>query len=107
MENLALAEMANTADYSAMNYGELIATKNACNWALAIINPLLPKKRLEEMSKITHAYVTAMTGFLATKDEILDCLDREKIMFEPAFSSMRDEVDELDATVTSLKKKGE
>ena len=108
MENVFLAEMANTADYSAMNYGELLATKNAINWAMANIMPLLPKRRLEEMSKITHTYVTAMNGYLATKEEILACIDKEDMGTKPASSSIPDDVDDQDATATtSVKEKKE
>ena len=70
------AEMANSANYAAMSYGELLNTKNAYTFAVGVhINPLLKTKRLEEMVKITRIYLTAMNAYDATKDEIQSCLE--------------------------------
>jgi hypothetical protein len=70
--------MADTADYAAMNYGELLKTKLAFTGAVGLqINPLLEKKRLDEMAKITHIYMTAMNAYDATRSEILTCLEAE------------------------------
>lgn len=82
--NTELAEMADTADYAAMNYGELLKTKLAFNMAVGLqINPLLEEKRLEEMAKITHIYITTMSAYNATRSEILGCLEAEGMKEEP------------------------
>lgn len=76
--NFTLAELADTADYAAMNYGELLKTKLAFTGAVGLqINPLLEEKRLDEMAKITHIYMTAMNGYDATRSEILTLLEAE------------------------------
>ena len=73
---MTLAEMANSANYAAMNYGELLNTKNAYIGAICFhIDPLLKTKRLEVMEKITRAYVTAMNAYDATREEIITCLE--------------------------------
>ena len=84
------AEMANSANYAAMNYGELLNTKNAFTWAIGFhIDPLLKTKRLEEMEKITRAYVTAMNGYDATREEIIACLEKVGMKESHMFSSPR------------------
>ena len=84
------AEMANSANYAAMNYGELLNTKNAFTWAIGFhIDPLLKTKRLEEMEKITRAYVTAMNGYDATREEIIVCLEKVGMKENHMFSSPR------------------
>ena len=68
--------MASSANYAAMNYGELLNTKTAYSWAIGYhIDPLIKAKRLEEMVNITRVYVTAMNGYDATREEILACLE--------------------------------
>ena len=84
------AEMANSANYAAMNYGELLNTMNAYTWAIGFhIDPLLKIKRLEEMEKITRAYVTAMNGYDATREEIIVCLEKVGMKENHMFSSPR------------------
>ena len=91
MENsMTPAEMANSANYAAMNYGELLNTMNAYTWAIGFhIDPLLKIKRLEEMEKITRAYVTAMNGYDATREEIIVCLEKVGMKENHMFSSPR------------------
>lgn len=87
----SLAEMANTADYAAMNYGELLKTKLAFTGAIGLqINPLLETKRLEEMGTITHIFMTAMNAYDATRSEILSCLEHEGMKEKHMFSSEQD-----------------
>lgn len=99
MENaFTLAEMANTADYAAMNYGELLKTKLAFTGAVGLqINPLLEEKRLDEMAKITHIYMTAMNGYDATKSEILTLLEAEGMKETRMFTHTQD-VDDQTST---------
>lgn len=95
-----LAEMADTADYAAMNYGELLKTKLAFNMAVGLqINPLLEEKRLEEMAKITHIYITAMNGYDATRSEILTCLEVEGMKETRAFTHTPDVDDQAQDAV--------
>ena len=93
------AEMANSANYAAMNYGELLNTKTAYSWAIGFqIEPRLKTRRLEEMVKITHAYVTAMNGYDATREEILSCLENVGMKETHMFSSHHD-VDDQTSSV--------
>lgn len=105
MENVStLAEMADTADYAAMNYGELLKTKLAFNMAVGLqINPLLEEKRLAEMAKITHIYITAMNGYDATRSEILTCLELEGMKETRAFTHTPDVDDQAQDAVPGEK----
>ena len=97
--NTELAEMANTADYAAMNYGELLKTKLAFNMAVGLqINPLLEEKRLDEMAKITHIYITTMNAYDATRLEILTCLEAEGMKETRVFTHTQN-VDDQTATM--------
>ena len=100
MENsMTPAEMANSANYAAMNYGELLNTKTAYSWAIGFqIEPRLKTRRLEEMVKITRAYVTAMNGYDATREEILSCLENVGMKETHMFSSHH-EVDDQTSSV--------
>lgn len=72
--------MASSADYSAMNYGELLQTKLAFSGAVELqINPLLKTKRQEEMANITHFFMTAMKTYGATWSEMITCLEKEGV----------------------------
>ena len=93
------AEMANSANYAAMNYGELLNTKTAYSWAIGFqIEPRLKTRRREEMVKITQAYVTAMNGYDATREEILSCLENVGMKETHMFSSHHD-VDDQTSSV--------
>lgn len=93
----SLAEMANTADYSAMTYNGLLELNVALNWGLMNVKSNLEPKRLEEMSNITHVYVVAMNGYGATKAEIMSCLEKEEMREKPMFSDIHDDVDDQSA----------
>lgn len=89
--NFNLAEMANTADYAAMNYGELLETSLAFTMALGLqIKPLLEKKRLDEMAKITHIFMTAINAYDATRSEILTLLEAEGMKETRMFTHTQD-----------------
>lgn len=76
----SLAKMASSADYSAMNYSELLQTKLAFSGAVELqINPLLKTKRQEEMANITHFFMTAMKTYGATWSEMITCLEKEGV----------------------------
>lgn len=95
---MSLAEMASTADYSAMTYSGLLELDVAFNWGHMNVKSNLEPKRLEEMSNITHAYVVAMNGYGATKAEIMSCLEKEEMRESPMFSDIHDDVDDQSAT---------
>lgn len=97
--NFTIAEMADTADYAAMNYGELLRTKLAFTGAVGLqINPLLEEKRLYEMANITHIYMTAMNAYEATRSEILTCLEAEGMKESRMFTHTQD-VDDQTSTM--------
>lgn len=96
---MSLAEMANTADYSAMTYNGLLELNVALNWGLMSVKSNLEPKRLEEMSNITHAYVVAMNGYGATKAEIMSCLEKEEMRENPMFSDIHDDVDDQSSMI--------
>lgn len=79
MENnsISLAALANSANYSAMSYAELVELNLAYLWALGDIKKLMDVKRKEEMAIITREYVTKMKAYLAADDEILSCIEKE------------------------------
>ena len=85
--------MANTADYSAMSYKKLLELLISFNWGLMMVKFNLKLRRLEEMSKITHAYVTAMDGYDATKSEIMACLEKEGLKEKHSLTFFGDEAD--------------
>lgn len=74
-EYSSLASMANTADYSAMNYEGLVELNLAFTWALGNIKPLIEVKRHEEMLTLTRKYVTLMNAYGATKVDALNTLE--------------------------------
>lgn len=71
-----LAEMANTANYAEMDYKSLCEINLAFTWAMCNVKTLLKQKRMEEMESITKEYITTMNRYLATKEEILSCLEK-------------------------------
>lgn len=81
--NTQLAEMVNQANYAAMSYGELVTLNFAYLLAIGDIKPLIQKKRAEEMDAITDEYVAKMNNYMASKDEILFCIEKKQMRMAP------------------------
>ena len=59
-KSMTLAEMANNANYAAMDYAQLVEINLAFLLALGKIKPLISSRRQEEMEMITCDYVKKM-----------------------------------------------
>ena len=99
--NAYLAEMANTADYAAMSYEELVTINFAFILALGEIKPLMKKKRQEEMDAHTRAYVSIMNNYGASKAEILTSLEKEPLRETPYGPLTHQDVDDQTVIVVT------
>lgn len=94
-----LVEMIKTADYAAMEYEELLHTKNAMEFAIGYnINSHLDEKRADKIKKITHAYVMHMNAYSVTKEEVVKLLESETFDGGIDFSKSHDDVDDQSST---------
>lgn len=75
--NNTLAQSIIDADYSTMNYSQLLALSNSITRAQSMISSNMEKKRKEEMAKIKEGYLVAMKSYGATIEEITEFGDLE------------------------------
>lgn len=104
-KSMTLAEMANNANYAAMDYAQLVEINLAFLLALGKIKPLISSRRQEEMEMITCDYVKKMKGYCATREEILNNLfkEAEVIKDTPVYTSEDEDV-QLTTPSTSEKR---
>lgn len=97
--NNTLAQSIIDADYSTMNYSQLLALSYSITRAQGMISSNMEKKRKEEMTKIKEGYLVAMKSYGATIEEITE-FDNLELDNEFDFST-NNEVEEPVISVSS------